>query len=138
MRSILFHAKKFNANITGLSTRGVDVAPEENRLDPHSHENCIVAFITIEEDDVIDSSVPKIAKEILKFCTETGNKHAVLCPFAHLSHHLASFKSGIEFFDKLENILKEELEVSRVHFGSDKDLLLHLFGHPGNARYREF
>ncbi len=60
--------------------------------------------------------------------------------FAHLSNKLAPFKTGIYFFDQLEKSLKNErkYEINRTHFGSDKDMLLYLFGHPGNARYREF
>ncbi|MBP7831500.1 MAG: hypothetical protein KA028_00570 [Candidatus Pacebacteria bacterium] len=140
MRSILFHCKKFNANISGLSTRGVDVAPEAITHNSFDHEECIVAWITVEQEDDFEHVIPKIAKEIEKFCLETKENRIVLCPFAHLSHKLAPFKIGIAFFDQLENTLLAEnkYEVSRVHFGSDKDLLLHLFGHPGNARYREF
>ena len=81
-----------------------------------------------------------MTKEIVKFCAETNETHVVLAPFAHLSSNLVPFKFGISFFDSLEKELSrhESLRVSRVHFGSDKDLLIHLFGHPGNARYREF
>ena len=138
MRSILFHCKQFNANITGLSTRGVDVAPEALLKDEYKNDNCVVAFITVEDGDDIDTIVPKIAKEIEKCCSDTNETHVVLAPFAHLSNKLAPFKVGISFFDELENTLKEKFQVTRVHFGSDKDLLIHLFGHPGNARYREF
>jgi hypothetical protein len=140
MRSLLFHCKEFKANITGLSTRGVAVSPEEINQTEYNAHSCIVAFITVEEGDSIKSIVPKIQKEIEKFSTETNEKTIVLAPFAHLSNNLASFKDGILFFDILEKALRENiaLNIHRVHFGSDKDLLIHLFGHPGNARYREF
>lgn len=138
MRAILFHCKKFNANISGISTRGVEVEPEVINDHDHNHEESIVAFLTIEAGDKTEEVVPKIFKEIEKFCNETKENRVVLCPFAHLSNNLASFKIGINFFDILEKILKEKFQVSRVHFGSDKELLIHLFGHPGNARYREF
>ncbi len=140
MRSILFHCKKFNASLTGLSTRGVEVAPEETNKNEHDHPECIVVFITVEENDVSEKIIPRMTKEIEKFCTETNEKRIILAPFAHLSSHLAPFKIGIAFFDDLENTLKQSgnYDVHRVHFGSDKELLIHLFGHPGNARYREF
>ncbi len=140
MRSILFHCRKFNANVTGLSKRGIEVAPEEIIKNGYYHEECIVVWVTVEEGDKIEHAVSRMTKEITKFCAETGENRVVLCPFAHLSNKLAPFKIGIEFFDHLEQSLKNEnkYEVYRVHFGSDKDLLLHVFGHPGNARYREF
>ncbi len=138
MRSILFHCKEFNANITGLSTRGVEVAPEVLSKDEYKNKNCVVAFITVEMGDEIENISIKMAKEIEKCCIDTQENKIVLAPFAHLSNKLSPFKVGIQFFDLLENILKEKFEVTRVHFGSDKDLMMHLFGHPGNARYREF
>lgn len=136
----MFHCKKFDANITGVSTRGVEVEPEVVSKNNYNQDECIVAWITVEQEDNIENIVPKIAKEIEKFCEETKEKRVMLCPFAHLSNKLASFKIGISFFDQLETKLRAEnkYEVNRVHFGSDKDMLLHLFGHPGNARYREF
>ncbi len=138
MRSILFHCKNFNAKITGVSTRGVEVAPEVILSKDYSDERCIVVFITVEQGDVFEKIVPKMAKEVERFCNDTKEVRVVLCPFAHLSNKLAPFKLGIEFFDQLEKILKEKFETTRVHFGSDKDLLLHVFGHSGNVRYREF
>ena len=138
MRSILFHCKKFNANITGLSTRGVEVEPEEVSKNEYEQKNCIVAFITVEQGDDLEKILPRMAKEIEKFCKETNEKEIVLAPFAHLSNNLAPFKIGISFFEQLEKILKDKFKVMRTHFGSDKDLMIHLFGHPGNARYREF
>lgn|SRR3990167_2416248 len=138
MRSILFHCKEFNANITGLSTRGVEVAPEKVFKNNDDYQNCVVAFITVEAADNIESITPSAAKEIEKFCLETKENTVVLCPFAHLSNKLAPFKIGISFFDQLENLLKGKFTVGRTHFGSDKELLMRLFGHPGNVRYREF
>jgi len=138
MRSILFHCKKFDATIGGISTRGVEIEPEVKNKHNHEHEECIVVFITVEKKDNVEQVVPQILKEIKKFCEEVKETRIVLCPFAHLSNELASFKTGISFFDTLESGLKEKFQVSRVHFGSDKELLIHLFGHPGNARYREF
>ena len=140
MRSILLHCKKFNANITGLSTRGVDVAPEDITHTEYGSENCIAVFITVEKSDDIESVTSLIAKEIENFCIDTQENKITLCPFAHLSHSLAPFKIGIQFFDLLEEYLKSKniYEITRVHFGSDKEVLVHIFGHSGNVRYREF
>lgn len=140
MRSLLLHCKKFNANITGLATRGIEVEPEEISKNKFDHDESIVAFITVEDFDDAEKISLKIVREIEKFCDETKENNIILAPFAHLSNKLASFKKGIYFFDTLEKILKEKeiYNVYRIHFGSDKEVLLHIFGHPGNVRYREF
>ena len=138
MRSVLLHCKEINANINGLSTRGIEVSPEEIKKDNHNNQDCIVAFITVEENDDIEKFSRKMSKEIEKFCNDTKEQKVVLFPFAHLSNKLAPFKIGIKFFDYLEKDLMDKFETERVHFGSDKELLIRLFGHPGNARYREF
>jgi len=62
----------------------------------------------------------------------------VILPFAHLSNNLAKAKDGIKIVSFIEENLKKEFNVMRAHFGSHKELLLDIYGHPGNARYREF
>ncbi len=109
MKSLLLHCKKFNSSITGLSTRGVEVAPETVSKEHYDHEDCIVAFITVEVTDDVQKITPRIAKEILKFATETSEKRVVIAPFAHLSSKLAPFKTGIAFFDILEKILTSRM-----------------------------
>jgi len=141
MKSLLFHCKKFNAKITGVSTRGIDVSPEKINKKIHKHDSNIAAFITVESGDDFNQIVSNISNDIKKFCLETKEDQIILFPFAHLSSNLASFKDGIKFFDMLEeelNLKNDKLSISRVHFGSDKDLLIHIWGHPGNVRFREY
>lgn len=139
MKALLFHCKKFNTKITGISTRGVEVEPETiNSKKENNYKKSIVCFITVERGDNVKENADKIYKEINRFCNETKENNIILCPFAHLSNKLASFKVGISFFNVLEKKLKEKFKVNRMHFGSDKELIIHIFGHPGNARYREF
>ena len=62
-----------------------------------------------------------------------------LCPFAHLSSNLAQAKEALPILERVVIELKDsEINLTEGHFGSDKELLIHLYGHPGNARYREF
>jgi len=76
--------------------------------------------------------------EVAKMSQEVGHKNIVILPFAHLSNNLAKVKEGIKAITLIEEKLKENYNVIRAHFGSHKSLLLDIYGHPGNARYREF
>ena len=63
-------------------------------------------------------------------CKEVQNNTIVLLPFAHLSNNLAPYAQGIQIISSIEEILKTEFTVYRAHFGSHKELLLDVYGHP--------
>jgi len=69
---------------------------------------------------------------------EVGHKNIILLPFAHLSNRLADSGKSLKILVNLESLLKKDFNVIRSHFGSHKSLLLDIYGHPGNVRYREF
>jgi threonyl-tRNA synthetase len=80
-----------------------------------------------------------ISNEIIKFSEETKHKNVFLCPFAHLSNNLANSEDALTILEAIVEGLKNlDVQLTQGHFGSDKELLIHLYGHPGNARYREF
>ncbi len=138
MRSLLFHCKDFGSVITGLSTRPENIVHGDILDEKQSSHDCILAFVTIEKGDTIEKS-SKLTQEILKFCKDTNHNNVFLCPFAHLSNNLAPAKEAIIVLEKIVSELKNsDVHLTEGHFGSDKELLIHLFGHPGNARYREF
>lgn len=138
MRSILFHCKDFGSVITGLSTRPDHIVHGEILDKEQSSHNCILAFVTIEKGD-ISQKASSIVKEIIKFCEDTNHLNVFLCPFAHLSNNLASSKEAIPILKEIVEGLKSvQINLTEGHFGSDKELLIHLYGHPGNVRYREF
>ena len=138
MRSLFFHCKKFESVITGLSTRPNGIIHGEVSDKQQFLENCILVFLTIEKNDN-ETLTSELVQEIIKFCRETGHENVFLCPFAHLSNNLADSATALG----LIKIVNESLQTQNVntmegHFGSDKELLIHLYGHPGNARYREY
>lgn len=138
MRSILFHCKDFGSVITGLSTRPDDIVHGDILDEKQSSHDCILIFATIEKGDTPDKPL-HLAEEAAKFSKDTNHKNVFLCPFAHLSNNLASAKEALPLLEKLADELKNrDLHLTQGHFGSDKELLIHLYGHPGNARYREF
>jgi hypothetical protein len=137
MRSLLFHCKDFGSVITGLSTRPEDIVHGDILDEKQSCKDCILAFVTVEKGDTSDKA-PLLASEIVKFAESVKHHNVFICPFAHLSNNLAKSAEALPVLEAVIALVKEKCSVVEGHFGSDKELLIHLFGHPGNARYREF
>ena len=138
MRSLLFHCQDFGSTITGLATRPKTIVPAEVSSKTQSVKDCVLVFVTLEKGDTKEKA-HSLAKEIIKFCEETKHMNVFLCPFAHLSNNLASSKEATEILREIVSKMGEsDVVLTEGHFGSDKELLIHLYGHPGNARYREF
>ena len=138
MRSLLFHCKESSFVITGLATRPRGIIHGDILNKSQSARDCILTFVTVENGDSKEKSV-KLVEEILKFCKDTGRKDVFLCPFAHLSNNLAPSKEALPVFAEISNGLKVAgVRLTEGHFGSDKEFLIHVYGHRGNTRYREF
>lgn len=138
MRVVIFHCKQYQTKIEQFSNRPSNIKPEEIRKKEKDYRDCIAVLITVEKDDDIKKITPRISEEIIKASNEMEEKNTVLLPFAHLSNNLASSEKTIQMLNSIEAELKNKLDVKRDHFGSHKELLLDIYGHPGNARYREF
>lgn len=140
MRSLLFHCKNYKIEIGHLATRPNNIKPEKVKEKEQSCQNCVVAFITIELGDKKEECCPQICEEIAKVSQETKHNNVVIFPFAHLSNNLATSEDAINILNCIETTLKSntKLNVLRAHFGSDKAVLLDVYGHAGNTRYREF
>ena len=137
MRSILFHCKDVGTVITGLSTRPNGIIHGDILEKKQSAHDCIFVLLTVENGDT-EEKAEALSKEIFKFIKDTGHRTVFLSPFAHLSNNLASSLEAHKILNKVAELIKGECQLIEGHFGSDKELLIHLFGHPGNARYREF
>ena len=137
MRSILFHCKRVESVITGLSTRPENIVHEDVIEKSQCAYNCIFVLLTVENGDCENKAV-SLSKEIINFMKDTGHQSVFLCPFAHLSNNLASSLDARKILSETVFLIKNVCTLVEGHFGSDKELLIHLFGHPGNARYREF
>jgi Archaea-specific editing domain of threonyl-tRNA synthetase len=137
MRSILFHCKSVESAITGLSTRPKNIVHGAFFDKRQCAHNCILVLLTVENGDS-EKKAEFLSKEIIKFLEDTGHQSVFLCPFAHLSNNLASSLDAHKILSKTAFLIENVCTLVEGHFGSDKELLIHLFGHPGNARYREF
>jgi len=138
MRALLFHCKNYGVKIDRMSDRPKDITPEEVQEKEQNCKDCVVALVTVEKNDDIEKTSSGLSEEVAKMCQEVGHKNVVILPFAHLSNNLAKAKDGIKIVLLIEENLKNKFNVMRAHFGSHKELLLDIYGHPGNARYREF
>ncbi len=138
MKALLFHCKEYETKIDRISNRPNDIKPEEIQEKEQKCEDCIVVLVTIEKDDKIEGASSALAEEISKMSKDVTHKNIVILPFAHLSNNLAKSKNAIGAINLIEEKLKKQFHLIRAHFGSHKSLLLNIYGHPGNARYREF
>jgi len=137
MKALLCHCRNFKTETKRLATLPVGIRPEVISDPILETTNVILALITVELTDDVRSVAEKLAREIRKMCNDTGHFKIVLFPFAHLSNNLADTSLTLRVLDALLATLND-LQPMRAHFGSDKKLLLDIFGHKGNIRYREF
>ncbi|MEK6918819.1 MAG: threonyl-tRNA synthetase editing domain-containing protein [Nanoarchaeota archaeon] len=138
MKSLIVNAKNFGVEFDSLANRPKEIFHEEvNGKEKQECTDCVVVFITVEEGDGI-KAVDGIVSEIIKTCKDVNRNKAVIVPFAHLSNNLAKPKQGFEIIKEIESKLKETVESFSAHFGSNKSLLLEIYGHTGNCRFREF
>jgi len=137
MRALLFNAKEYGVKFDSLANKPEGIIPEEVKgKEEQECEDCVVAFITIEQEDN-EEKAKGMAKEIEKMCNEVKRDKAVIVPFAHLSNNLGEPNVSLKLFKLIEREIKG-VEVIATHFGSNKSLHLDIYGHQGNARYREF
>jgi threonyl-tRNA synthetase len=135
MKALLCHCRNYRSEVKKLSTTPAGIKPEEVKERVLEAQDALVALVTVEYDDNIESSIPRLADEVKKMSKDTGHNNVVLFPFGHLSNKLADTETTIKAMNLLEKELKE-FDPKRAHFGSDKKLLLDIFGHKGNVRYR--
>jgi len=136
MKALLVHVKEYRVKITGLATRPDGIIPEPITENTQTATNCIVAFVCVERHDLMEVG-KRLYGEIKKMMNETGERNIVICPFVHLSSQLADSVHALSILDSLTNEFSND-KPTRSHFGSDKEVLLDIFGHPGNVRFREF
>lgn len=137
MKALLCHCRNYRSEVKKLSTTPVGIKPEDVKERIIEAHDAIVVLVTVESGDNIESSISKLAEEVKKMSNDTGHNNIVLFPFGHLSNKLADTDTTINAINLLEKELKD-FNPKRTHFGSDKKLLLDIFGHKGNVRYREF
>ncbi len=137
MKVLLLHCKNYRIQVGQLANRPDNIHPEPVSEPAQTEINCVVALVTVEKGDTVESTAGLI-DEITKMAHDVGHNTIVILPFAHLSSSLADTETSIPILDNLKDNLSGEFVVKRGHFGSHKEFLLDVYGHAGNARFREF
>ncbi len=138
MRTLIIHCKEYRTSFVELANRPYGIEPEEIRPEGIKNENCVVVLVCVEQGDTLKGQVFPLIEEIKGTAKNWGSRKIQITPFGHLSSKLASSKEAINAFTLMEEKLRDEFIVLRDHFGSHKTLLLDIFGHVGNIRFREF
>lgn len=137
MKSLLLHCKNYRMSIGLLANRPSDIKPEPVTETEHKYSDCILALITVEQGDSIEST-QGLVDEITKMADDVACKEIVILPFAHLSSKLADSGASIPVLENIKDELSKSFNVVRNHFGSHKEYMIDVYGHPGNTRFREF
>ncbi|MFI5271332.1 MAG: threonyl-tRNA synthetase editing domain-containing protein [Candidatus Saccharimonadales bacterium] len=137
MKALFLHCKNYRIAVGKLANRPANIHPEPVTETTQEQDNCVVVLITVEKGDGVEST-SGIISEITKMAHDVGHNNIVVFPFAHLSNNLAESEISISILENIKEKLSDEFNVKRGHFGSHKEFMLDVFGHPGNARFREY
>lgn len=137
MRCLLLHCKDYRITIGLLANRPKDIRPEAVTYSKQELKNCILVLVTVEVGDT-SKSADLLAQDVATMAHNVGRTSIAILPFAHLSNNLAKTEDALTVLDSIENELSQDFHVLRGHFGSHKEFMFDLFGHPGNARFREY
>ena len=91
-------------------------------------EECLVAFISVEEGD--EGIEERAVIEIRDVADKLNVERIVLYPYAHLSNKLAAPDVAVKVLRALESKLRVSYEVCRAPFGWYKSFVVSCKGHP--------
>ncbi|QIJ32843.1 threonyl-tRNA synthetase editing domain-containing protein [Acidianus brierleyi] len=122
---LFIHAESFSFKVKEKAVKSA----EEDFLDYLKKDNTLVVFTTVEKNDN-DEIINKALDNILDIFTKVKASSVVIYPYAHLSSDLADPKNAVTILKKLEDNLKNKLEVYRAPFGWYKAFSISCYGHP--------
>jgi len=125
MRVLFIHADyiEFEAKSKAMK------AAEEIERKRERYEECLVAFISVEEGD--SSLLHKVVDEIEDVAKKVNAERIVLYPYAHLSSKLAGPSEAMDVLRNLEEEMeKRGYDVHRAPFGWYKSFVISCKGHP--------
>ena len=125
MRVLLLHAERFSYTPT---KKAVSQADEE--AGPHSVENALVVFTTVEDGDD-EEIVRKASQDIAEHAAKVKADIIVVYPYAHLSSNLAPLSEARQVLSELAKSLENlGLKVHKAPFGWYKAFDIKVHGHP--------
>jgi len=125
MRVLFIHADYIEFEAKSKAMKAV----EEIERKRERYEECLVAFISVEEGD--SSLLHKAVDEIEDVAKKVNAERIVLYPYAHLSSNLAGASEAMDVLRNLEEEMKKRgYEVHRAPFGWYKSFVISCKGHP--------
>ena len=125
MRVLFIHADYIEFEAKSKAMKAV----EEIERKRERYEECLVAFISVEEGD--SSLLHKAVDEIEDVAKKVNAERIVLYPYAHLSSKLAGPSEAMDVLRNLEEEMeKRGYEVHRAPFGWYKSFVISCKGHP--------
>ncbi len=98
----------------------------------------LVVLIAVEEGDN-DQTVRELVDALIKTAHDVKAENIVLYPYAHLSPHLASATTALEYLIEAEHTLRKKgFAVVRAPFGYYKEFELKVKGHPLSELSKNF
>lgn len=135
MKVLCFYCSELEIGRNVPSSRMKQVDFEDNEI---KTKKAFLLFTCINSKKD-DKMISEAAVELAKIAKKIRVKEVVLCPFAHLDSKIAPAKYSFMVIKGLEKKLIEKgLKVKRAHFGSYKEVKIHLPAHPFEVFYREF
>lgn len=123
MKILFIHADFMEYSVT---EKAMDAA-EEIQQKSDRMEDVLVAFISVEKDDVSPEHAVEEIKKVAAMLTTTN---IMLYPYAHLSSELAPPEQAMELLTSIEDALKDAYTVKRSPFGWYKSFRISCKGHP--------
>lgn len=140
MKLLAWHCTEYKTEVKELSETGVgEIVTDEFRQDELKVQEAAVVFITVQKgDEKVDLSL--VVAEIETIADDWQTKNILIVPFAHLANDLAQMATSRTILDEITKRLGQigKYNAQREHFGSDKELFVHVKGHKASVRYRQF
>jgi|ECHhosMinimDraft_1075155.scaffolds.fasta_scaffold00993_6 threonyl-tRNA synthetase len=126
MRVLLIHADNFWFKV---KEKAIESA-EDVREKELAKDNVLVAFVSVEEGDEIETA-KRAAADMSEVRSNVGASSLIIYPYAHLSSTLAPPTVAKEILNELEKRLRDSgQEIHRAPFGWYKEFSIHCLGHP--------
>jgi len=139
MRGIILHCNRIAFQDTEYSTRQGNVEDYRPEFKKQTRKEVVLVFLCIEKGDTLKylkSAVDRVDFMNTEF--KLSNKIFVM-PFAHLSNQLEEPGKSIEMISRFaKNLENCGYAVQQGTFGTHKEALFHIKGHPTSVSYFEF
>ncbi len=101
----------------------------------HTLNNCLLVYLCCETNDSL-----KEVKETTRRVAQLNKKrymvkNMIIMPFAHLSNDILDNKLATKLLDNIKSKLESELNVVKLGFNKDKELIIHLLPNNKDVSY---